>query len=362
MARAAARIWANIECPDHVFRELDARHARQLLHLFPLLGPLFSLSILMFSVWDFWRDAGNAGTALLVRALLVGLGALAYCPCTVRVDPLYRVGFLYVTHACALIVAEYVLQDGFLYGLAGITSCVFVASVLTLRMRTFLALAALPSVLLTVLVLLRLPLVDSVNLLMLYLYALALAATLMYVVRSFRYQTLQLEAQLLRSAREDSLTGVSNRGYLFEQAEGAVALARRHRRPLAVAMLDIDHFKQVNDNYGHPVGDSVIRALADTCVSGLRTIDHFGRIGGEEFVCVMPETDAEEALRCAERLREEISRTRVATPQGPLGFSVSIGVAVLAPGCDTWPQLLHKADCALYLAKHAGRNRCVLAA
>jgi diguanylate cyclase (GGDEF)-like protein len=362
MARAAVRIWANIECPDHVFRELDARHARQLLQLFPLLGPLFSLSILMFSAWDFWRDAANAFDALQVRVLLVALGALSYCPCTARFKPLYRVGFLYVTHTCALIVAEYVLQDGFLYGLAGITSCVFVASVLTLRMRTFLALVALPSILLAVLTVLRLPAVDSVNQLMLYLYALALAATLMYVVRSFRYQTLQLESQLLRSAREDSLTGVSNRGYLFELAESAVALARRHHRPLAVAMLDIDHFKQVNDRYGHPVGDSVIRALADTCVSELRTIDHFGRIGGEEFVCVMPETDAEEALRCAERLREHIGQVRVETPQGPLGFTVSIGVTVLAPGRGNWEKLLQSADSALYSAKNGGRNCCVLAA
>jgi len=229
-------------------------------------------------------------------------------------------------------------------------------------MRSFLALVALPSLLLTVLTVLRLSAVDSVNQLMLYLYALGLSATLMYVVRSFRYQTLQLEIQLLRAAREDSLTGVSNRGYLFELAESAVALARRHHRPLAVAMLDIDHFKDVNDQYGHPVGDSVIRALAETCVAQLRAIDHFGRIGGEEFVCVMPETDAEEGLRCAERLREQVSRVRVATPQGEVGFSVSIGVAVLGPGCDTWPKLLHQADCAMYLAKHGGRNRCVLAA
>ena len=362
LARAAMRIWANIECPDQVFRELNGRHARQLLFLFPVLGPLFSLSILMFSVWDFWRDAAHASDALIVRALLVGAGALAYCPCCARIKPLHRAGFVYVTHICALIVAEYILEDGFLYGLAGITSCVFVASVLTLRMRSFLALVALPSILLAVLTIVRLPLVDSVNQLMLYLYALALAATLMYVVRSFRYQTLQLEGQLLRSAREDSLTGVCNRGYLFELAEGAVALARRHHRPLAVLMLDIDHFKNVNDEYGHPVGDCVIRALADTCVAELRAIDHFGRIGGEEFVCVMPETDAEEALRCAERLRACLGNVQVETARGALGFTVSIGVAVLAPGCDTWSQLLHAADCALYRAKNGGRNRCVLSA
>lgn len=361
LMRTLVRLWANIECPDHFFHEMDARHGRQLLHLFPVLGPLFSLSILMFSVWDFWRDAANAADALLVRAVLVGVGALAYLPCCARLAPRYRAGFVYVTHTCALIVAEYVLQDGFLYGLSGITSCVFVASVLTLRLRSFFALVAAPTVLLTVLTLLRLPLVDSVNQLMLYLYALGLSAVLMYVIRSFRYQTLQLEAQLLRSARLDSLTGVNNRGYLFELAEGAVALARRHRRPLAVAMLDIDHFKSVNDRFGHAAGDSVIRALAETCIGELRAIDHFGRIGGEEFVCVMPETDAIEALRCAERLREHLANLQVATTAGMLGFTVSIGVAVLDGRNDSWSKLLHAADCALYSAKHAGRNCCRLA-
>ena len=360
LMRTLVRIWANIECPDHFFREMDARHGRQLQYLFPVLGPLFSLSILMFSVWDYWRDAAHAADGMLVRALLVGAGALAYLPGSARIAPRYRVGFVYVTHTCALIVAEYVLQDGFLYGLAGITSCVFVASVLTLRLRAFFALVAVPSVLLIVLTLLRLPLVDSINQLLLYVYALTLSAVLMYVIRSFRYQTLQLEAQLLRSARLDSLTGVNNRGYLFELAESAVALARRHRRPLAVAMLDIDHFKEVNDRHGHAVGDSVIRALAETCISELRTIDHFGRIGGEEFVCVMPETDADEALRCAERLRAHISAMQVATTAGMLQFTVSIGVAVLGGHNDNWTKLLHAADCALYRAKNGGRNCCML--
>lgn len=343
-------------------QELEARHAKQLQHLFPVLGPQFSLAILLFSFWDYWRDPANAGSALFIRCVLVGVGALAYLPAAARLPVRYRCGFLFVTHVCALILAEFVLRDGFLYGLAGITSCLFVVAVMTMQLRAFLAIVAAPTVLLVVLTVQRLSFAETVNQLMLYAFALALALALMYVIRSFALQTLQLEAQLLKSARYDALTGVCNRAYLFEQADNAVALALRHTRPLAVAMLDIDHFKSVNDRYGHGVGDMVIRALADTCLAELRAIDRFGRIGGEEFVCVMPETDEAEALLCAERLRHRIAALRVDTPAGKISFTVSIGVAMLERGCDNWPALLHAADCALYGAKHAGRDRVVLAA
>jgi diguanylate cyclase (GGDEF)-like protein len=93
----------------------------------------------------------------------------------------------------------------------------------------------------------------------------------------------------------------------------------------------------------------------------LRTIDHFGRVGGEEFVCVMPETDQAAALQCAERLRMRIAALRVETGEGPIGFTVSIGVALLRPSHADWRALLHAADCALYRAKQGGRNCVVLA-
>lgn len=351
---------ANLLCSDQVGYALDARHAQQLLRLLPVIGPLFSLAILLFSVWDFWRDAANAGVALAMRVLLVGLGALSYLPVSAALQPLTRAGLLFVTHACALILAEYVLHDGFLYGLSGVTSCLFVASVMTTRPAAFLAMVAIPTVLQVVLGADRMTLPDLINQLMLYAFAIGLALSLMVVVRSFALQTMELEGQLLRSARRDSLSGAYNRGYLFELAESAVALALRHQRPLAVAMLDIDHFKCVNDQHGHAVGDEVIAALATICMQELRTVDLFGRIGGEEFVCVMPETDEGDALQCAERLRSRIGQGCVQTPEGPVQFTVSIGVALLSDQCREWKTLLRAADCALYRAKHGGRNRVVI--
>jgi diguanylate cyclase (GGDEF)-like protein len=359
--RLAAFLRQNLQCSDQLGQELDARHAGQLLRLLPVLGPLFSLAILMFSAWDFWRDTDTALAALALRISLVGVGALAYLPLSANLPALYRGGILFVTHSSAIVLAEYVLIDGFVYGLAGVTSCLFVASALTMRARAFLAMVLVPTLLLLLLGAQRMAFADFVNAVMLYVFALVLALTLMLVIRSFALQTMELEGQLLRSARRDSLSGAYNRGYLFELAEGAVALAQRHGRSLAVAMLDIDHFKHVNDEFGHAAGDCVIASLANICLAELRTVDHFGRIGGEEFVCVMPETDEIEAVQCAERLRSRIEAAIVETPTGPVRFTVSIGVAMLGPACNGWTTLLHAADCALYRAKHAGRNRVVMA-
>jgi diguanylate cyclase (GGDEF)-like protein len=157
------------------------------------------------------------------------------------------------------------------------------------------------------------------------------------------------------------LSGAFNRGYLNELAVREVARAKRHHRPLAVAMLDIDHFKRVNDTYGHAIGDTVIQRLVATCHRTQRRTDYFGRIGGEEFVCVMPETDADEALKCAERMRTSIEALRTDTQQGMVQFTVSIGVAVLDDTHADWPAVLAGADSALYRARETGRNRTVLA-
>jgi len=342
-------------------RELDTRHERQLLHVLPVLGPLFSLAVLLFSAWDFWCDASNAPTVLGLRCLLVAIGALGYLPCSSRFAPHLRAGFVYATHAGAMIIAESMLDGGFRYGLASLTSCQFLVAVIAIRPQRFLATSAVPALLLLVLTILELPLPLMLNQLMLFGFAIALSFALMLVIRSFALQTLALEAQLLHSARRDSLTGACNRGYLFELAEREVALAQRHQRPLAIAMLDIDFFKCVNDTHGHAVGDEILVWLAHTCQSELRAIDHFGRIGGEEFVCVMPETSEAEALQCAERLRARIAQATVATAAGPLQCTVSIGVAMLRPPAGEWKALLRAADGALYQAKEAGRNRAVLA-
>jgi diguanylate cyclase (GGDEF)-like protein len=169
------------------------------------------------------------------------------------------------------------------------------------------------------------------------------------------------ERALRHAARHDSLCGVLARGYLLELASHDITLARRYGHPLAIAMLDIDFFKRVNDTWGHPVGDALLRAVSQACADLLRASDYFGRVGGEEFVCVMPETTVEEALACAERMRMAVGAIRLAIPRGEVRCTISIGVAGLAPGHAGVEDLLADADAALYRAKSNGRDRVELA-
>jgi diguanylate cyclase (GGDEF)-like protein len=167
--------------------------------------------------------------------------------------------------------------------------------------------------------------------------------------------------ELEHRAHTDSLTGVANRGRFMELAETEMARARRYGNPYAVLLLDIDHFKEVNDKYGHKSGDVVLRELTSIMRRVLREVDIIGRIGGEEFAVLLPQTEPEKALQVAERLRETVASTNIAIASDtPLRISVSIGISVPSANSNLIDEILRKADAALYMAKNSGRNRvCV---
>jgi diguanylate cyclase (GGDEF)-like protein/PAS domain S-box-containing protein len=165
----------------------------------------------------------------------------------------------------------------------------------------------------------------------------------------------------------DELTGLFNRHGFFQLGEREFERALRLKRSLAVLMLDIDHFKNVNDTYGHGTGDQVLRALADCFRKSIRGIDVAGRYGGEEFVLILPETLRPRAVQIAERLRRSVASCSIPTSQVNgdvpgviLKITVSIGVAVLQPDDAKLAVLVNRADQALYQAKHAGRNRVIV--
>jgi len=166
------------------------------------------------------------------------------------------------------------------------------------------------------------------------------------------------QARLMELATRDELTGLGNRRYFVQRGEEALRLAARHHRPLSLLMIDLDKFKQVNDRFGHAAGDDVLKFLAVSLSLHSRSTDTCGRIGGEEFAIVLPETALPEALASAERIREAVARTPVPTDQSaePIAITVSIGAATLAPG-QSLDALLEEADRALYEAKRSGRNR-----
>ena len=162
-------------------------------------------------------------------------------------------------------------------------------------------------------------------------------------------------------ANHDELTGIHSRRAFMSLAHQLLAVVERQQKPLAVLMMDIDHFKRVNDMHGHAAGDCILRRFADHCQLCLRTSDLFGRIGGEEFCVVLPDTGPDGATGVAERIRTGFAAGESPWPGGGLTATVSIGVALYDPQADSFDTLMERADEALYRAKDAGRNQLVMA-
>ncbi|MFZ2103568.1 MAG: diguanylate cyclase [Oricola sp.] len=159
-------------------------------------------------------------------------------------------------------------------------------------------------------------------------------------------------------ARRDSLTALFNHRTFHELLKEEAARTRRFNRPVSLLMIDIDHFKQVNDNCGHQAGDAILRGLSDLLVRQARAVDHVCRYGGEEFTVILPETDEVVAMQIAERLRAEVQRQRFDIGGGKkIGITVSIGVATHPEQAESPDGLIRAADTAVYAAKRGGRNR-----
>jgi diguanylate cyclase (GGDEF)-like protein len=165
------------------------------------------------------------------------------------------------------------------------------------------------------------------------------------------------EAALRGLATTDALTGVLNRRGFVARGRAEWGRCRRYGRPLTVLALDIDHFKVVNDTHGHDVGDAVLVHVSALCAGGMRTSDLFGRLGGEEFCAVLPETSLEAARALAERLRTGVERVPCPIAGMMIPVTISIGVAVGEESDVTLEALMKRADQALYAAKRNGRNR-----
>ncbi len=170
-----------------------------------------------------------------------------------------------------------------------------------------------------------------------------------------------IEKEMRSIASYDSLTGLLSRYAFFESAVNYVSLANRERTDFSLMIIDLDHFKSINDRYGHPAGDAVLRLFADVVNSVVRRSDITGRLGGEEFAILLPGTRANEALEFSERLHDAIGKAVLKYQNSIIRYSVSIGLASSSPArSDNIDELLTHADLALYQAKREGRNRSVV--
>lgn len=187
--------------------------------------------------------------------------------------------------------------------------------------------------------------------------AVVLASMLLFLLgRLFR-----TESELIEMSFRDSLTGLYNRRFMDASLRREIASAHRHKQALSVVMLDIDHFKQVNDRFGHAIGDEVLERLGERLIQLTRSSDVACRYGGEEFTLILPKASLEDARRRADEIRADFaSRAVVETPSGPLHVTLSAGVATLG-GTGAAEELLQRADGALYEAKRAGRDRTCVA-
>ncbi|MBF0530753.1 MAG: GGDEF domain-containing protein [Deltaproteobacteria bacterium] len=186
---------------------------------------------------------------------------------------------------------------------------------------------------------------------------------LIFDVTELKMTQIQLEKlvqKFKRLATTDHLTGISNRRMFFEQAGREFERSRRFGEHMSLLMMDIDHFKSINDSYGHDCGDDVLKTMAMTCKKILRSVDLFGRLGGEEFAILLINPGLDGGIKFAERLRQAIADLKVDSNDRIISFTVSIGIAPFIGENKTVENLLKQADIALYKAKTSGRNKiCV---
>ena len=191
-------------------------------------------------------------------------------------------------------------------------------------------------------------------------------AALVYMVLALAFHAMlvslvvgRLLAELSHKARHDVLTGLLNRRAMEDAIGEQMQRGRRTGETLSLLMLDIDHFKSINDRFGHPVGDLALQHVATILQANVREVDHLARIGGEEFLVLMPATSVDTAGPLAERLREQLAMHPLHWPGGSVSLSVSIGIAQSAGPHEETSRLLVHVDAALYQAKAQGRNRVV---
>ncbi len=330
------------------------------------LKTFWSIAIILlgFGLWDAYVDPAHWRAAFSIRivaAVIVAVtGAFQNLPGKGHWLPLMAKVRL-VTAVLASVLAAAALDRGYGFGVAGLAVIILTGPYAAIDSRDLLktnlsALAALAVLLLFV----ELDRFDRIGTGAFALLAVAVSTLLGRVLEASHRRAFALDLELHRDARTDALTGLANRRGMQERGRVELKRAKRSGAPVSVLLGDLDHFKNINDRYGHEAGDDALVQTAGVLRGALRESDALGRWGGEEFIAVLPATGAAGALEVAERMRAGIANTLFEGLRE--GSTISIGVATASTVDDpslAWDELLKEADQYLYRAKHDGRNRVV---
>jgi diguanylate cyclase (GGDEF)-like protein len=330
------------------------------------LNTFWAIAIIMlgFAVWDAYVDPANWRSAFVFRvvgaAIVIATGFFQKLPGKSHWLPvLAKVRLMIALIASAF--AASMLDRGFGYGVAGLAVIVLTGTYIAIDTRDLLRInMAILAAMVPVLLFVNVPAFDKIGAAVFVLLAVASNTLLGRVLEVSNRRAYALELELHRDARTDSLTGLDNRRAMLERGRVELKRATRTGTPVSLILCDFDHFKSVNDKYGHEAGDAALTVAAAVLKRALRESDALGRWGGEEFMAILPGTAAIGAADVAERMRAAIAATRFDGLDE--GATISLGVASSEqlddPGLE-WDLLIKEADRRLYRAKHEGRNRVV---
>jgi diguanylate cyclase (GGDEF)-like protein len=362
VAPVAIRVPASLEpAVEQQFRE-----SRAAALIAVNLNTFWSIAVIVvaFSAWDAFLDAAHWQAALQIRlvgaAAIVATGLFQRLPGKAGWMPFMAKVRLVVAVVTSMLAAL-MLDRGYGFGVAGVVAIILTGPYIAIDMRDLRRMNA--SVLAAVgVVLVSVPLsgFDAIGTIVFVMLAALVSTLLGRVLESSNRRAFALELEMHREARTDALTGLDNRRAIQERGLLELKRAQRLGAPVSLILCDVDHFKRVNDWFGHEAGDGVLRTIAATLRAALRETDLLGRWGGEEFIAVLIETEAATAREIAERIRAAVAA--IAFDTLPEGMTISLGVATaweIADVPDAWEALLQRADRHLYQAKSEGRNRVV---
>ena len=320
--------------------------------------------VLVFGVWDVFVDSAHWQDAFRIRvlgaAVIVATGIFQRLPGKAGWMPLMAKIRLVVAVVTAM-TAALMLDRGYGFGVAGMVAIMLTGPYIAIDSRDLrLMNASVLAAVGVVLVAASPTRFDAIGTIVFVLLAALVSTLLGRVLEASHRRAFALEIEMRRDARTDALTGLDNRRAIQERALVELKRAKRIGSPVSLVVCDIDHFKRINDRFGHEAGDAVLRTVARTLRAALRETDVLGRWGGEEFIAVLVDTDAPTAREIAQRMRVAVAS--IVSDTLPEGLTISLGVATLSTIDDlpsAWATLVKDADRHLYRAKREGRNRVV---